>query len=188
MRIAVVVTKREIREVLRDFNLLFPMLALPMLIALIAGMAVLGSSRGPVNFMAEMVGGVALNQSPGEPASSVGLPGPPRPGRRDSGRPEGADDPLVLGHARCSDEHRGRGSFVGEKERNTIEPLLAAPISDWAVVPGEARHRGRARRPGHLGRHVHLRLPHRQRADEILPPVHPDGPRLDALRVRDRAR
>src|SRR3954468_7858958 len=130
MRMAVVVTKREIREVLRDFNLLFPMLALPMLIALIAGMAVLGSSRGPVNFMAEMVGGVALNQIPESQLRVLAYLD-----LRDQDAvirvvlkalmiPLFWVTPVALTSTVAAD------SFVGEKERNTIEPLLAAPISD----------------------------------------------------------
>jgi hypothetical protein len=43
MNLAFAITRREIREVMRDFNLLMPMVALPLLIAFIAGMAVLGS-------------------------------------------------------------------------------------------------------------------------------------------------
>src|SRR3954454_24144566 len=130
MRIAVVVTKREIREVLRDFNLLFPMIALPTLIAFIAGMAVLGSSRGPVNFMAEMVGGAALNQLPDNQLRILVYLD-----LRDQDAvirvvlkalmiPLFWVTPVALTSTVAAD------SFVGEKERNTIEPLLAAPISD----------------------------------------------------------
>src|SRR5215213_10371489 len=133
MRMAVVVTKREITEVLRDFNLLFPMLALPMLIALIAGMAVLGSSRGPVNFMAEMVGGVALNQIPESQLRVLAYLD-----LRDQDAvirvvlkalmiPLFWVTPVALTSTVAAD------SFVGEKERNTLEPLLATPISDMQL-------------------------------------------------------
>ena len=130
MRIAAVVTKREIREVLRDFNLLFPMIALPTLIAFIAGVAVLGSARGPVNFMAEMVGGAALNQIPESQLRILVYLD-----LRDQDAvirvvlkalmiPLFWVTPVALTSTVAAD------SFVGEKERNTIEPLLAAPISD----------------------------------------------------------
>ena len=130
MRMAMVVTKREITEVLRDFNLLFPMIVLPTLIALIAGVAVLGSNRGPVNFMAEMIGAAALNQLPeSQLRILVNLD------LRDQEAvirvvlnalmiPLFWVTPVALTSTVAAD------SFVGEKERNTIEPLLAAPISD----------------------------------------------------------
>ena len=130
MSLALVVTKRELREVLRDFNLLFPMLALPALIAIIAGIAVLGSSRGPVNFLGQAVGGIALDQIPEaqlRPLLYLDL--------RDQNAiirtvlkalmiPLFWVTPVALTSTVAAD------SFVGEKERNTLEPLLAVPISD----------------------------------------------------------
>lgn len=130
MSLALAVTRREIREVLRDFNLLMPMVALPMLIAFIAGTAVLGSQRGPVNFLGQAVGGALLDQVPeSQLRVLVWLD------VRDQETfvrvilkalmiPLFWVTPVALTSTIAAD------SFVGEKERNTLEPLLATPISN----------------------------------------------------------
>ena len=130
MNLAFAITRREIREVMRDFNLLMPMVALPLLIAFIAGMAVLGSQRGPVNFLGQAVGGALLDQVPeSQLRVLVWLD------VRDQETlvrvilkalmiPLFWVTPVALTSTIAAD------SFVGEKERNTLEPLLATPISN----------------------------------------------------------
>lgn len=130
MQLAYVVTKREIREVLRDFNLLFPMLALPGLIALIAAAAVMGSGRGPANFIGQAVGGVLLEQVPEgqlRPLLYLDITDINQVIRvimKALLIPLFWVTPVALTSTVAAD------SFVGEKERNTIEPLLATPVSD----------------------------------------------------------
>jgi ABC-2 type transport system permease protein len=130
MSIALAVTRREIREVLRDFNLLMPMIALPALIALIAAIAIVGSSRGPANFLGQAVGGVLLDQVPESQLRVLVYLDV-----RDQDTmirvilkalmiPLFWVTPVALTSTIAAD------SFVGEKERNTLEPLLATPISD----------------------------------------------------------
>ncbi|HEY7067698.1 MAG TPA: ABC transporter permease subunit [Chloroflexota bacterium] len=130
MHLALAVTRREIREVLRDFNLLMPMIALPALIALIAAMAILGSSRGPANFLGQAVGGALLDQVPESQLRVLVYLD-----IRDQDTlikvilkalmiPLFWVTPVALTSTIAAD------SFVGEKERNTLEPLLATPISD----------------------------------------------------------
>ena len=130
MRLVTVVTKRELLEVVRDFNLLFPMLALPALIAFIAGFAVLGSSRGPANFMGQALGGVLLDQIPEQQLRVLvyldvrDQESMIRVVLKALMIPLFWVTPVALTSTVAAD------SFVGEKERNTIEPLLATPISD----------------------------------------------------------
>ncbi|HLI28015.1 MAG TPA: ABC transporter permease subunit [Chloroflexota bacterium] len=147
MHLTLAVTRREIREVLRDFNLLFPMLALPALIALIAAAAVLGSGRGPANFIGQAVGGALLEQVPEQQLRPLlyldvtNLDQMIRVIMKALLIPLFWVTPVALTSTVAAD------SFVGEKERNTIEPLLATPISDGqlfaaklatAVIPATA--------------------------------------------------
>src|SRR5712692_8521189 len=130
MYLAMVVTRREIREVLRDFNLLFPMIALPGLIALIAGMAVIASSRGPANFLGQAVGGAMLDQVPEQQLRVLvyldvrDQDAMVRVVLKALMIPLFWVTPVALTSTVAAD------SFVGEKERNTLEPLLATPISN----------------------------------------------------------
>ena len=130
MSLAWVVTKREIREVLRDLNLLVPMFALPALIAFIAAAAVMGSGRGPANFIGQAVGGALLEQLPDQqlrPLLYLDLSDINQVIRvimKALLIPLFWVTPVALTSTVAAD------SFVGEKERNTIEPLLATPISD----------------------------------------------------------
>src|SRR5712692_8819336 len=130
MYLAMVVTRREIREVLREFNLLFPMIALPGLIALIAGMAVIASSRGPANFLGQAVGGAMLDQVPEQQLRVLvyldvrDQDAMVRVVLKALMIPLFWVTPVALTSTVAAD------SFVGEKERSTLEPLLAAPISD----------------------------------------------------------
>jgi ABC-2 type transport system permease protein len=130
MSLALAVTRREIREVLRDFNLLMPMVVLPVLMALIAGMAILGSQRGPANFLGQAVGGALLDQVPESQLRLLVYLDV-----RDQDTmirvilkalmiPLFWVTPVALTSTIAAD------SFVGEKERNTLEPLLATPISN----------------------------------------------------------
>src|SRR5215210_1707103 len=130
MNRAVAVTSREIREVVRDFNLLMPMVVLPALIALIAALAIVGSSRGPVNFLGAAVGGALLDQVPESQLRVLVYLDV-----RDQDTmirvilkalmiPLFWVTPVALTSTIAAD------SVVGEKERNTLEPLLATPISD----------------------------------------------------------
>ncbi len=130
MSLALAVTRREIREVLRDLNLLMPMIALPVLIACISGLAILGSQRGPANFLGQAVGGALLDQVPEAQLRLLMYLDV-----RDQDTmirvilkalmiPLFWVTPVALTSTIAAD------SFVGEKERNTLEPLLATPISD----------------------------------------------------------
>jgi ABC-type Na+ efflux pump permease subunit len=137
MNLAIAVTRREIREVLRDFNLLMPMIALPALIALIAAMAIVGSSRGPANFLGQAVGGALLDQVPENQLRLLVYLDV-----RDQDTmirvvlkalmiPLFWVTPVALTSTIAAD------SFVGEKERGTIEPLLATPIRSAELFGGK---------------------------------------------------
>jgi ABC-type Na+ efflux pump permease subunit len=103
---------------------------LPALIAFIGGMAVLGSSRGPANFLGQAVGGLALDQIPEgqlRPLLYLDLSDQDaiiRVVLKALMIPLFWVTPVALTSTVAAD------SFVGEKERNTLEPLLATPISD----------------------------------------------------------
>ena len=127
------ITRRELQEILRDSNLLLPVIIMPLLMGLLAGMAALGSAQGPTSAVGATVGTLAVQQLPANTLVFF------------ANLPVGDQDkmislllkavsiplfwiiPVALTSAVAAD------SFVGEKERNTLEPLLAAPVRDWEI-------------------------------------------------------
>jgi ABC-type Na+ efflux pump permease subunit len=127
------ITKRELREIVRDRNLLLPVFIMPTLVGLLAGVAALGSAQGSTSAVGAMVGTLAVQQLP--PSTIVFF----------ANLPFGDQErmialllkavsiplfwvvPIALTSAVAAD------SFVGEKERGTLEPLLATPVTDREI-------------------------------------------------------
>lgn len=131
------ITRRELREILRDANLFLPVLILPSLMGLLAGMMAFGSSGGQSSTVGTMVGTLAIQQIPSNALIFFG--------NLDTSSQEAMISlllkavaiplywviPVALTSAVATD------SFVGEKERETIEPLLASPVSDLQLFSGK---------------------------------------------------
>jgi ABC-2 type transport system permease protein len=127
------ITRRELREIARDPNLLMPIVVMPLLMGLLAGMAAFGSAQGSQSAVGAVVGTLAVQQLP--PQTLIFF----------ANLPFGDQDkmialllkavaiplfwivPVALTSAVAAD------SFVGEKERHTLEPLLATPVKDREI-------------------------------------------------------
>lgn len=132
-----IITRRELREIVRDYNLLLPIVFLPSLMAMLAGLTAFGSATGGSSAVSSAVTAVALQQFP-------------EGALRELAQMRAADQqglvglllkaiaiplfwviPVALTSAVAAD------SFVGEKERETLEPLLATPITNRSLFVGK---------------------------------------------------
>jgi ABC-2 type transport system permease protein len=137
MTFALLVARRELREIVRDPNLVFPLLFLPCLMGCLIGISAFMSFGAGDSAVGTAVTNAALDQLP-RPALE-----------RFSNLP--TDDrfvsvqtllkalsipvfwviPVALTPAIAAD------SFVGERERGSLEPLLATPISTHQLLSGK---------------------------------------------------
>ncbi len=137
MRYAWILFRREIREVLRDFHLLLPVVALPALMALAASFAILAATRPDSPLVGNILEGIELDRLP---------PGFLRLFAFSDLTVEQKNllfvlkviifplfwvIPVALTSTIAAD------SFVGEKERRTIEPLLATPVANAELLAGK---------------------------------------------------
>lgn len=104
-----IITKRELRDQLRDWRILFPLIVLtltfPLLMNVIAGEA--------VDFVNRYGGNLILNRLVPFSVLIIGF------------------FPITVSLVVALE------SFVGEKERGTIEPLLCTPLLDWQLYLGK---------------------------------------------------
>lgn len=137
MRVAWILYKREMREVLRDLNLLLPMIALPTLMAAAASVGILAATRPSTPIVGNLLEGIDFNRLPPGFIRLFAL----------SDLTEYQKNllfvlkviifplfwviPVALTSTVAAD------SFVGEKERRTIEPLLATPVSNRELFAGK---------------------------------------------------
>jgi ABC-type Na+ efflux pump permease subunit len=131
------VASRELREIVRDYNLVLPVFMLPGLMGLLGGFTAFGSIQGSSSAVGAVVGTLAVQQLPDnalvyfqnldvtnqELTISLLL--------KAMAIPIFWVVPVALTSAVAAD------SFVGEKERDTLEPLLATPISDRHLFFGK---------------------------------------------------
>ena len=127
------ITRRELREIVRDRNLLVPVFVMPLLVGVLAGMAAFGSAQGSTSAVGAVVGTLAVQQLPertlvffanlpfGDQEKMISLL------LKAVSIPLFWIVPVALTSAVAAD------SFVGEKERGTLEPLLATPASDREI-------------------------------------------------------
>jgi ABC-type Na+ efflux pump permease subunit len=128
---------RELREILRDYNLLMPIIFMPCLMGLLAGITALGSAAGTNSAVGTALSSVAIQQIPENALKEFG--NLPVGDMNDTiatllkalGIPLFWIIPVSLTSAVAAD------SFVGEKERETIEPLLATPIKNHELFVGK---------------------------------------------------
>lgn len=137
MRRALLVTTREITEVLRDFNLLGPMIMLPALMAVVASMAVFGTAGADTDTVSVIVGTIGVEQmQPRWMQYFLDLPSRQQEALLSSIL-KALTIPLFWIVAVALTATISADSFVGEKERDTIEPLLATPISNDELFFGK---------------------------------------------------
>jgi ABC-2 type transport system permease protein len=137
VRLARLIAVRELRETLRDPNLVLPLVLMPCLIGLLAGIsafATFGSSTGGAG---AAVTNAALDQLP--QAAVQRLSNLPTTNREATievllkafSIPLFWIIPVALTPAVAAD------SFVGERERFSLEPLLATPVGTGELLAGK---------------------------------------------------
>lgn len=137
MRRALLVTVREITEVLRDFNLLGPMIMMPALMAVVASLAVFGTAGADTDTVSIVVGTIGAERLQ------------PRWMQYFLQLSEFQQEALLAGVLKALTlplfwivtvaltATISADSFVGEKERETLEPLLATPIANGELFLGK---------------------------------------------------
>ncbi len=138
-REALLIAGRELRETVRDPNLVLPLIVLPLMIGAMAGLTAFFSFNGQPGAVGTAVTNAALDQLPAAAVQRLGnLPAPS--GDRTItlatllkafSIPLFWVIPVALTPAVAAD------SFVGERERSSLEPLLATPVSPWQVLLGK---------------------------------------------------
>jgi ABC-type Na+ efflux pump permease subunit len=150
MHMSWLVARRELREILRDHNLLMPLLLLPCLMGLLTGLTAITSARGQLTPELALTAAV-LDQLPqaaqqrlatqAQPTSDAGSgtsqAAPPREQLTVGTLLKAVSLPLFWIVAVALTPAIAADSFVGEKERGTIEPLLATPIRNRELFAGK---------------------------------------------------
>jgi len=137
VRQARLIAIRELRETLRDPNFMLPLVVMPCLIGLLAGISAFASFGPSPGAVGTAVTNAALDQLP--PAAVQRLSNLPTTTRdatietllKALSIPLFWIIPVALTPALAAD------SFVGERERFSLEPLLAAPISVHQLLIGK---------------------------------------------------
>jgi uncharacterized membrane protein SpoIIM required for sporulation len=103
------VTKRELRDQLRDWRILFPLIVLTLLFPLLMNEV----ARSAVEFVSQYGGTLLVDRLVPFSVLIIGF------------------FPITISLVVALE------SFVGEKERGTIEPLLSTPLKDWHMYVGK---------------------------------------------------
>lgn len=103
------VTKRELRDQLRDWRILFPLLVLTLVFPLLMNEV----ARSAVEFVSRYGGTLLIDRLVPFSVLIIGF------------------FPITISLVVALE------SFVGEKERGTIEPLLSTPLKDWHMYVGK---------------------------------------------------
>jgi uncharacterized membrane protein SpoIIM required for sporulation len=103
------VTKRELRDQLRDWRILFPLIVLTLVFPLLMNEV----ARSAVEFVGRYGGTLLVDRLVPFSVLIIGF------------------FPITISLVVALE------SFVGEKERGTIEPLLSTPLKDWHMYAGK---------------------------------------------------
>jgi len=103
------VTKRELRDQLRDWRILFPLVVLTLVFPLLMNEV----ARSAVEFVSRYGGTLLVDRLVPFSVLIIGF------------------FPITISLVVALE------SFVGEKERGTIEPLLSTPLEDWQMYVGK---------------------------------------------------
>jgi len=136
---APLIARRELRETLRDPNLLLPLVVLPVMIGALAGVTAFFSFGGQTGAVGTAVTNAALDQLPAAAVQRLGNLPTPTSDRiatletllKAFSIPLFWVIPVALTPAVAAD------SFVGERERASLEPLLAGPVATSQVLLGK---------------------------------------------------
>lgn len=137
MREARLIAARELRETLRDPNLLLPLVLMPCLVGVLAGISAFFSFAQDTGAVGTAVTNAALDRLPS--AAVQRLSNLPTQSRDETLQtlikafsiPLFWVIPVALTPAVAAD------SFVGERERSSLEPLLATPVSTTQLLMGK---------------------------------------------------
>ncbi len=138
-RATMTIARREVRETVRDANLALPLVVLPVMIGAMAGLTAFFSFSGQSGAVGSAVTNAALDQLPTaavERLSNLPAPGGERTATlqvllKAFSIPLFWVIPVALTPAVAAD------SFVGERERASLEPLLATPVTPRQVLFGK---------------------------------------------------
>ncbi|MBV9896945.1 MAG: ATP-binding cassette domain-containing protein [Chloroflexi bacterium] len=128
---------RELREMLRDPNLMLPLIVMPCLIGLLAGISSFASFGPSTGAVGTAMTNAALDRLPDTAVQRLSnLPTTDREATLETllkafSIPLFWVIPVALTPAVAAD------SFVGERERFSLEPLLAAPVATTQVLLGK---------------------------------------------------
>lgn len=131
------IAARELRETLRDPNLLLPMVLMPSLIGVLAGISTFASFGPSQGAVGTAVTNAALDRLPATAVQHLSnVPTADREATLEIilkafSIPLFWIVPVALTPAVAAD------SFVGERERFSLEPLLAAPVSTAQMLLGK---------------------------------------------------
>jgi len=103
------VTKRELRDQFRDWRILFPLIVLTLVFPLLMNEV----ARSAVDFVSQYGGTLLIDRLVPFSVLIIGF------------------FPITISLVVALE------SFVGEKERGTIEPLLSTPLKDWHMYVGK---------------------------------------------------
>ncbi len=137
MSAAQLVAIRELRETLRDPNLVLPLVLMPCMVGLLAGVSAFTSFGSGPNAVGTAVTNAALDQLPQAAVQRLSnLPSADRDATIETlikafSIPLFWVIPVALTPAVAAD------SFVGERERSSLEPLLATPIGTGELLLGK---------------------------------------------------
>jgi ABC-type Na+ efflux pump permease subunit len=136
-RAAWLIAARELRETVRDANLVLPLVLMPVLIGGLAGVTAFASFAQDSSAVGAAVTNAALDQLPAAVVQRFGnLPTDSRDATigtliKAFSIPLFWIIPVALTPAVAAD------SFVGERERYSLEPLLATPLGTRAILVGK---------------------------------------------------
>jgi len=137
LRGARLVAVRELRETVRDPNLVLPLVLMPCLIGVLAGVSTFASFGSGPSGVGTAVTNAALDRLPAAAAEHLSnLPTTNRDATIETllkafSIPLFWVIPVALTPALAAD------SFVGERERSSLEPLLATPIGTSQLLLGK---------------------------------------------------
>lgn len=137
MNRALLVTRRETIEVLRDFNLLGPMLIMPSLMAVVASLAVFGTAFADPDTVSVLVGTIGAGQINPRWMQAYLQLSETQQGNLLGSLIKAVTLPLFWIVTVALTATISADSFVGEKERDTLEPLLATPIANGELFVGK---------------------------------------------------
>jgi len=131
------VTQRELLEVARDFNLVGPIFILPTLMAVVISLGMYSTATIDTGTMSVVVGTVGVERLPPRWASSFVNLGPEEQEKVVANALKALTLPLFWIITVALTATVASDSFVGEKERDTLEPLLATPIGNRELFFGK---------------------------------------------------